>query len=1230
MRAFHNATAKTAAPAFLAAGLLIALPWACRSDDTRHDDTRGAASADQPLQLVDAAAFANWQGDPRFWSFANGSIVGRSTNEVPCDATTYLVWRGGEVEDFEVEFEYRIQGGNSGLQFRSADAGQWQVAGFQADIEDGPNWSGCLYEQDGRGVVARRGERVQLEAGARRAENFGSREQLDAAARSGAWNRYRVRAVGALVELELNGVKTVEVLDLDPERFRARGLLALQLHAGGPMTIEVRSLKLTHLAAPAAPPTPWFAAESALGVEVDGPGAGAPPQWIWSGPQPRDGELVAFQRRVQAPAELAAATLRATADNRLRVFVNGQLALTNDDWSRVREADLRRLLRPGENVITALATNEGGPAGAWFELALTGAKGARVRLVSDASWSAQRVEGVEFASWDPKSFDAARGGAPHVFGPFGIQPWGAAASSSSADAPKEEALAADQLEIPDGFAAELLYSVPKGEQGSWVTMCEAPGGRLYVSDQYGALYRVTPPPLGSSAPTQVEKVALELGGAQGLCWAFDALYVVVAESSQHKPGFYRCRDSDGDGALDTRELLREFEGGGEHGPHAVVLGPDQRLWIVGGNHTKLPEPIDASWAPRTWGEDLLLPRIDDPNGHAVGVMAPGGWIVRTDENAQRWELWAIGFRNAYDIAFSPSGALYTFDSDMEWDVGLPWYRPARVCVVPPGADFGWRHGSGKWPNYYVDSAPATCDIGLASPTGVAFATNSKFEGKYKSAFYAADWAYGKVYAVWGERFEPFISGKPFPVTDLVFASDGALYVTTGGRRTQSGLYRVTSRQDAQPQPNARTRPVEKQLDAWLASPRSPDAPPPTDQQLADAVRRLGQLDPEARTQSVLIERASAEQLVKLLETTSDVRHVGALAAAAIRAAPQATRELVVRRLSEHPLSNVGELYRLDVLRAMGLALLRLELDDATRAAWRDKLSALYPYGMERTDRELAQLLAHLGDTRIIEPALAELALERPQEDKLWRAYCLRALKGDWTVGQRRRLLEFLDGEAREFAGGHSLKKYVERMRADFVEGFSAAEREALADVLEPRASAAAAAAPAASFVHAWTREELAPHVAQPLRGRDFERGRTAFAKARCTECHRLGGEGGATGPDLTGSAGRFSRLDLLDALLTPSAAISDQYQDTEVLTRDGDLFVGRVEGEANGVLKLRRLPPSDEVLELELASIESRRLHPLSRMPSGLVDVLEREELLDLLAYVLAGGERSDAAFEQH
>jgi hypothetical protein len=315
---------------------------------------------------------------------------------------------------------------------------------------------------------------------------------------------------------------------------------------------------------------------------------------------------------------------------------------------------------------------------------------------------------------------------------------------------------------------------------------------------------------------------------------------------------------------------------------------------------------------------------------------------------------------------------------------------------------------------------------------------------------------------------------------------------------------------------------------------------------------------------------------------------------------------------------------------MGLALLRLELDDATRAAWRDKLYDLFPYGMERTDRELAQLLAHLGDTRMIEPALAQLASARPQEDKLWRAYCLRALQGEWTVGQRRRLLEFFDGEAREFAGGHSLKKYVERMRADFVEGFSASDREALADVLEPRASvAAAAAAPAASFVHAWTREELAPLVAQPLRGRDFERGRTAFAKARCTECHRLGGEGGATGPDLTGAGSRFSRLDLLDALLTPSAAISDQYQDTEVLTRDGDLFVGRVEGEANGVLKLRRLPPSDDLLELELSEIESRRLHPLSRMPSGLVDVLERDELLDLLAYVLAGGERSDAAFEQ-
>jgi len=1217
----------------------------------RTNDEHAPSRADAPASVVAAASsglfdghsLAGWDGDPRFWSVENGCIVGRSTPDNPCEETTYLVWRGGEVGDFRLDFDYRIVGGNSGMQFRSRDAGQWQVAGPQADIEDGPNWSGCLYEQDGRAVVARRGEIVQLEPNLKSATTFGGDVDYDSLAKTHEWNHYSIQAVGPLLELALNGVTTVRVLDLEPTKFQPRGLLAIQLHQGGPMQIEMRDFKLIELPPPSEPAAKLIDTDALRASTNVEPEAGAtPPQWLWSGPQARDNEVVALRRTFEAPRGVAKAVLRGTGDDHLRVFVNGELALTSDEWFRPREIDAAKLLRAGENEVCVLAKNDGGIAATWVELVLDGESGRKLRLVTDASWSAYSVANAEFGAWKPAEFDAARAGAAHVIGPVGMEPWHSMGpamrgeDAKPATDPNEHALAASEPELPEGFVAELLYSVPKGEQGSWVSMCEDSQGRFYVSDQYGPLFRVTPPPIGTQLETRVEKLPLDIGMAQGLCWAFDSLYVVVSEGREHQPGLYRCRDTNGDDVVDSAELLRAFEGGGEHGPHGVVLGPDNKLWITGGNHTKLPEPIDAYFLPKTWAEDVLLPRIDDPNGHAVGVMAPGGWIVRTDENGERWELWAAGFRNAYDIAFDENGELYTFDSDMEWDIGLPWYRPTRICRVPAGSNFGWRNGSGKWPAWAIDATPATCDIGPSSPTGVTFAQNSKFGGRWRSAFYAADWAYGTIYANWAGRFEPFVRGKPFPVTDLVIGRDGAMYVSTGGRRTQSGLYRIRWVGADEPDMDERLwsgadweRRTWAHSSALLAA-VDPSKPIPDSNSLEFLLGMLDGQSIESRVARTGIERAKSEDIVALLEDDPEADLVAQVCVAAIHAAPEATRELVLRRLAEAQLTAVPELQRLGLLRALELAFLRLDIDTTTRQQWADKLAPLFPYRMERTDHLLAELLAYLDEPRFIAPALERLGQVETQEEKIWLAYCLRCVKRGWTLEQRRQLLAFLDGEARTFRGGFSLTKYVDRIRDEFVASLWENERFELADVLKRKdeAQTTAASAPSTTFVHAWTKDELAPLVREGLHGRNFDGGRVAFAKARCTECHRMGGEGGATGPDITGAGSRFSSLDLLDAMLTPSATISDQYQDTEVLTRDGDLYVGRIEGDADGVLKLRRLPPQEDLIEIDVAEIESRRPHPLSRMPSGLIDVLQRDEVLDLIAYVLAGANPKDAAFQ--
>src|SRR5204863_9789442 len=160
-----------------------------------------------------------------------------------------------------------------------------------------------------------------------------------------------------------------------------------------------------------------------------------------------------------------------------------------------------------------------------------------------------------------------------------------------------------------------------------------------------------------------------------------------------------------------------------------------QIYVMNGNRTRVPEGIAPNSPLGNYREDFLLPRQWDGNGHAAGILAPGGYVVRTDAEGKTWELMLGGFRNAYDIAFNPDGELFTFDSDMEWDWGMPWYRPIRINHCVPGAEFGWRSGSAVWPAYYPDSLPSVVDIGVGSPTGVKFGTRSNFPDKYRRAVY---------------------------------------------------------------------------------------------------------------------------------------------------------------------------------------------------------------------------------------------------------------------------------------------------------------------------------------------------------------------------------------------------------------------------------------------------------------------------------------------------------------
>jgi len=248
-----------------------------------------------------------------------------------------------------------------------------------------------------------------------------------------------------------------------------------------------------------------------------------------------------------------------------------------------------------------------------------------------------------------------------------------------------------------GFQVERVFNVPKDKFGSWVSITTDPKGRLVCSDQERkGLYRITPGRVGTDEPSKVEKLDINITAAQGLLFAFDSLYISV--NGGPGSGLYRARYDEAAGKFGEGGKLKEIKGAGEHGPHALRLTPDGKsILLVSGNHTLPPENFQHSRLPRNWQEDLLLPRQWDANGHARGILAPGGWIAKTDPDGKTWEIVTSGYRNSYDFAVNANGDLFAYDSDMEWDMGSPWYRPTRVTHATSGSEFGWRSGTGKWP-----------------------------------------------------------------------------------------------------------------------------------------------------------------------------------------------------------------------------------------------------------------------------------------------------------------------------------------------------------------------------------------------------------------------------------------------------------------------------------------------------------------------------------------------------
>jgi hypothetical protein len=207
-------------------------------------------------KIFDGKTLEGWDGNPKFWSVKDGAITGQTTKDNPTKGNTFIIWKAGTTKNFILELEYKITAGNSGIQYRSFKKGGendgWRIGGYQADFEAGDRYSGICYGEAFRGILSDRGFHTTLTLNdkgklQKKAEKFGDPKEIGKAVKKGEWNKYRIVAEKFQFVHYINGVKTMVLVDNDEKARRPDGLLALQLHAGPPMTVQFRNIRIKHL-----------------------------------------------------------------------------------------------------------------------------------------------------------------------------------------------------------------------------------------------------------------------------------------------------------------------------------------------------------------------------------------------------------------------------------------------------------------------------------------------------------------------------------------------------------------------------------------------------------------------------------------------------------------------------------------------------------------------------------------------------------------------------------------------------------------------------------------------------------------------------------------------------------------------------------------------------------------------------------------------------------------------
>lgn len=1258
-----------------------------------------ACAEDGFKPLLNGKDLTGWDGNPELWSVEDGCITGKTAGPETLSYNQFLIWRGGVLKNFELRAKVKQSGNNTGIQYRSKElpaVGKWSVGGYQCDIHPAPANNGMVYGEKGGGILVQNGQSAVIDPDGKR-WLVAEREpvKVDVA----EWHEYTIIAQGNHLVHKIDGQVAIDLLDFGPKTQALEGLLAFQIHRGPAMKVQVKDVLLKELpegrvaafdksmlpanakladqkkgepkgkakakpktksSAPAESPAPDAKARSATSTS-SAPGAVVAGKWIWNdeskaGPSARlktDFDL--------ADAAVKEAVLLVTCDNGAKVFLNGQLVATNSDWQKPTTADVLKALRAGKNELLAEATNKGGTAAFVASLSLKLADGTERVIVTDASWSAAAKGGSD---WKPVK----------VVAEYGARPWGDVFGLKEEEkskprnpvsaVPGEVAQTADIQTLP-GFQVELIHTVSRTDEGSWVSLTVDDRGRLIASDQYGGLYRLTPPPLGRKEPARVEKLDAEIAGAHGLLYAFDSLYVMVNEEP-HTAGLYRLRDTQGTGQFDEKTLLREIKGRKEHGNHSLALSPDGKsIYIACGNGTAQPA-LEHTRGSRPFGDDQVIPRIG--KGAAFSDTEPQAFTCKVSPDGKHLEMVVAGLRNHFDIAFNALGDLFTYDSDMEWDSGTPWYRPTRIYQLVSGGEYGFRESSGKLHQYCPDIVPPLVNVGPGSPTGVVSGLRAKFPAKYQHALFACDWTYGSIYAVhltpqgagYEATLEEFVVGKPLPLTDVVIGKDGAMYFAIGGRRTQSAVYRVTYVGQESAVPAA--APVETaehklriELERLHDQGTGPEA-------IDQAWPHLGHADRLVRWAArVAIERQPsklwAARALKQTQPWAVIESGVALA----RMGGKERQDDLLALLNGIDFAKLTALQQLALIRVYEITIARSGLPAGEALAQTiARLDALYPAKSNDLNTELSRTLVALGSPSAVAktirlmatardkevswlsterlarndrygPKFLRTGASRPNVQQIAYAYALRMAKTGWTPELRSTFFRWFASTA-PWEGGNQFRGFLDQIRRDALANVTDADERKLMTELSTAAPTTVAAAPIVP-PHGpgknYSVDDILAVTKDGLTGRNFQRGRELYIATNCQACHRLGNAGGGIGPDLTIAANRYTLRDLVENIVQPSKVISNQYESTVIETTEGKIITGRITSEDDDNLYVATNAANlNDITVVKVFEIESRQASPTSLMPLNLINPLNEDEVRDLIAYVRSGGNAKDKMFK--